>query len=129
MRKVNYTIFTHNTQGILSRKYPKYTNSHFRSWRFPGMHPKLFFAASPQKQPGQICRAVNLYLINMPYYTIAHLISGNIGLKYPLIQFGFVIHNWTCVFSLMPESLYTGSPSRKIPLTLSNALLSFSLLY
>lgn len=59
------------------------------------------------------------YPIYLIVQTISHLLFGNNGLKYPLIQLGFTIHNCTCDFSLIPDSGYTGSPSTKTPLTLS----------
>ena len=76
------------------------------------------------------CQSVNfhglaflnqIFISGMLYqvYTISHLLSGNNGLKYPLMQLGLTIHNCTCDFSMIPDSGYTGSPSVKTPLTLS----------
>lgn len=50
-------------------------------------------------------------------YGILYSSFRSIGAKYPLIQFGFMIHICVCVFSTIPAPGYTGFPSVNTPLT------------
>ncbi|RKI41115.1 hypothetical protein D7V86_14040 [bacterium D16-51] len=69
------------------------------------------FACSFMEKQRPFCGSLSAF------YGILYVVSAPLGIKYPLIQFGFTTHIWTCVFSLKPEPGYTSFPSINSPLT------------